>query len=233
MVKIAAMQPYLLPYIGYWQLIEYADIFVLLDDVNYIKRGWINRNRIFCQGKEQYFVLPVQNASQNRIISDHRFLNKEKTVSDLLNTFRLAYGKAPYLKEVLALLDGLIRYPNRNVADFLENTLRGVCRYLGIETPILRSSCLRQREHPRAQAGIIQLVRYLDGDEYVNPIGGVGLYDPAAFQREGICLHFLKTDFEKLTALTGQDRMEYSIADLLFRFGTAQVREMLHVFDLI
>ncbi len=89
-MKIAIMQPYIFPYIGYFQLIHAADVFVFYDDVNYINRGWINRNRILLNGKDQLFTIPCKEASQNKLIKDIEVLADKKAFQKMLTTMLVA-----------------------------------------------------------------------------------------------------------------------------------------------
>lgn len=200
-MKVAIMQPYLFPYIGYWQLIAAADIFVLLDDVNYICRGWINRNRYYCDQRIQFFNFPIINASQNRRICDTRLLYVKKQRNNMKRTFSYAYRNAPYLYQTMAQLTPLLLDYETDLTEYAEKTIRQVCQYLCIDTPIIRASNLRHSTHGTGENGIIELCKALNADTYINPIGGKDMYNRNHFAREGIQLFFYRQTLMQSTLL--------------------------------
>ncbi|MBQ6591728.1 MAG: WbqC family protein [Solobacterium sp.] len=232
-MKIAIMQPYFFPYIGYWQLIHASDVFLILDDVHYIKRGWINRNRILYDGKELFITNPVSHVSQNAMIMELDFVNDSEQIADMEKTIAQAYRNTPYLEQTMELVHAVLWNPHKNIADYLEYQIRVICRYLGIETTILRSSAFRGSKHPTAEAGIIALTKTFHADHYINPIGGLSLYHRAAFEEAGMEISFLQTDFEALRQMSGRNQMDLSIIDLLTHYPPEMIRKMLECFDLI
>jgi hypothetical protein len=133
-MKLAIMQPYLFPYLGYFQLIHAVDSFVVYDDVSYIKGGWINRNYILSQGNKLLITLPLQGASPNRLIKQ---IEVGGRAEKMLKTIRQCYGKAPQFQRVFPLLEDILSRPEKNLACFLDYGLRQVCDYL----------CLHPRWH--------------------------------------------------------------------------------------
>ena len=232
-MKTAIMQPYFFPYIGYWQLIHASDVFLILDDVHYIKRGWISRNRILCDGEEQFIINPVSHASQNALIQELEFINNPVQISDMEKTIAYAYRDAPCLPQMMELVHSVLWNPQNNIADYLEFQIRQVCRFLGIDTKILRSSQYRDSRHPAAEAGIIALSKTFSADEYINPIGGLSLYHKDAFEEAGMELRFLQTDFQALQRMTGHNYMDFSIVHLIANYPAEQIRAMLDCYDLI
>ena len=109
-MKVAIMQPYFFPYIGYFQLINLVDVFVVYDDVNYIKKGWINRNNILINKKSFLFSLPLQNMSQNKLINEIFLVEDTNWRISLLNTIQITYKNAPYFDEVYSLIEEIISY---------------------------------------------------------------------------------------------------------------------------
>ncbi|MCR5263940.1 MAG: WbqC family protein, partial [Clostridiales bacterium] len=101
----AIMQPYLFPYIGYWQLINAADTFVLLDDVNYIRRGWMARNRFLCDGSVRWFHVPISKPSQNRRICDTQLHPDPVPRENIVKTLRYAYRDEPRTKNVMPMIE--------------------------------------------------------------------------------------------------------------------------------
>lgn len=193
MTSVGIMQPYFFPYIGYFQLINHCDAFVIYDNIKYTKKGWINRNRILSNGKATVFSLPLKKDS-DRLDVRERFLSEDFDKSKLLNRVREAYRKAPFFREVFPLVEELVLHEDINLFGFVHNSVCGVCRYLGISTPIIRSSDVEIEHGLKGQDRVIAICRALNADIYVNPIGGVELYGRKDFQDSGLDLRFLKTE---------------------------------------
>ncbi|WP_455537636.1 WbqC family protein [Terrisporobacter sp.] len=193
-MKLGIMQPYFFPYIGYYQLINAVDKYIILDDVNFIKGGWINRNHILIHKEPKYINLPLKGGSRNV------FINKMSVSSDLrlykknLKDLYINYRKAPYYEEVYPLLEEIILYKEENLAKWLENSIRKVCEYLEINTPIIVSSTIDKDYKLKCQDKVIDLCKKMNADEYVNAIGGQKLYSKEEFMLEGIKLNFLHTN---------------------------------------
>lgn len=190
---VSVMQPYFYPYIGYWQLMASSDVFVILDDVNYINRGWINRNRLLLNGEAKYFNIQLSGASQNKKINEINLTGDANAIAKQLQTIRTAYGKAPNFKEVFPVLEACYRYPEPNLAVFLKYSLETVRDYLGINTKIAVSSETPKDESLSGQQRILALCHAFQATEYHNPIGGLDLYDKALFREHGIDLFFVKS----------------------------------------
>ena len=230
-MRIAIMQPYLFPYIGYWQLIHSVDTFVLLDDVNYICRGWMARNRYQCDGQERYFFFPVCKASQNKRICDTELLYDRDQRENLWKTFQYAYRHCENREVWKNNLKNMIMNRTQCFTGYAEYTIDTIDRLLGIKTQILRSSELRQKDHPGGFEGIIQICKILEADEYINPIGGVKLYNKELFQENGIRLYFLKTDFQHIGKQLMDEKLDLSIIDLLYRHDVSKIKSILGQYE--
>jgi hypothetical protein len=193
-MKIAIMQPYLFPYIGYFQLVAAADLFVLYDDVHYIKKGWINRNRILLQGAEHVFTLPCLNASQNKLINEVLVDWSSKELRKMRATLETAYRKAPFFEQVYPLVQGVLELSGpATVAEVAAQSIKAVCAYLGIDTPVVTSSQQPyQNTHLRKGARLVDIVQQEGGDHYLNAIGGEALYSKDFFAQYDIALQFVK-----------------------------------------
>jgi hypothetical protein len=190
-MKIAIMQPYLLPYIGYWQLIAASDAFVVYDNIKYTKKGWINRNRFLINGAEAVFSLPLRKDSDFLDVNQ-RYLADSFDRENLLNRFREAYRKAPEFSSVMPLLEKILRNPAANLFEYIFGSIQGVCDFLGIKTPLVVSSTI-DCDHSLKSAERVQAIcKSLGADTYVNPVGGMELYSKEDFARNGIDLKFLK-----------------------------------------
>jgi capsule polysaccharide modification protein KpsS len=232
-MKVGVMQPYFFPYIGYWQLMNAVDRYVILDDVNFIKRGWINRNRILNGDKDEFIRITIENISQNRKIDEHFLFEKEKCFEVLRRTIREKYAKAPYFQETYSLIDSVLSFEGDNVADFLSDQIVKVCDHLDIDTEILRSSRLQKDESLKAQDRIIDLCRRLGADEYYNAIGGVELYDRESFEDAGMQLHFLKAHLDEYEQFGNAFVPGLSIIDVMMFNDVETVKKMLGDYELV
>lgn len=191
--KIAIMQPYIFPYLGYWQLMKAVDTFVIFNDVNFIKKGWIHRNNILVSGEKHMFTLPLQKASQNKKINEIDLSEGENWREKLLRSIFLSYKKAPMFSEVYKLLEDVINHTENNLSSFLENQLRKVNSYLDIDTQVLTSDEYDNQDL-KGQARILDICKKESSNHYINPIGGQELYDSKIFREEDISLSFIKTN---------------------------------------
>jgi hypothetical protein len=228
------MQPYTFPYIGYFQLFEACDIFVIYDDVQYIKGGWINRNKILYHGIPKYITLPVNRAPLGTTI-DHCFFyrNIETDKKKILSTLRQVYSKAPFFQFGYPLLEEIIRFKENNVARFAENSLKRILDYLGIRVEIKRSSHLRFDKSLKGQERVLSIVQELGGNCYVNPIGGQDLYFPAVFAANNIDLRFLECRAEPYKQFSNEFVPNLSIIDVLMFNSVEQIKLMLKQFKLV
>jgi hypothetical protein len=190
-MRLAIRQPYFFPYIGYFQLIKTVDTFVVYDDVNYIKQGWIARNRILCNGEESLFVLPVRGASSFKRINE---LDVVHNADKMLKTIRQCYSKAPYFMDVYAIVEQVLRSPERNLAIFLYEQLRIICAHLQMSTSFVLSSDIPTPPGLSGQDRVFDLCSRFDTTVYVNASGGRSLYSKKDFAARGIDLRFIETD---------------------------------------
>ena len=231
-MKIGIMQPYFLPYLGYWQLINEVDKYVILDDVNFIVRGFINRNAILLNGSRHNFVLPVNKASQNKLIKDTYFYFQNKENEKLLKTIEQSYRKAPFYHETYDLLKKMFFYEDLNVAHFIGNSIKNICEYLNIETEILFSSEINKNNRLKSEDRIIEINRKLGSDTYINAIGGKELYSKNVFIEEGINLYFIKKDNIIYKQFDNDFVDNLSIIDVLMFNSKDKVKNLLTKFTL-
>lgn len=192
------MQPYLFPYIGYWQLLHAVDKYVILDDVNYITRGYINRNSILINGNANRFTVPVLHASQNRLICDIKlnFTNIEK--KKFLDKIRFSYKRAPHFIEAYKLVEDIVMNETDDLTDYIAYSMERIKQYLDIQTPIFKSSEIEKDSTLKAQDRIIAICKVLGGDVYINPSGGRPLYSHDRFKSESLDLYFLDPQIDKI-----------------------------------
>jgi len=233
MKSIAIMQPYFIPYIGYFQLIAAVDKFVVFDDVNYINRGWINRNRLLLNGVAHTFTVPLLSASQNKMICDIELVNEAAWRVKLLRTIRQAYEKAPYYNDVYKLLEGIINYSTNRLGDFLLNNLMSIIYYLSLDVNIERTSRIYYNQSLKGQDRILDICHQEQASTYINPIGGIELYDKTRFFEQGIQLRFLRSRPISYSQNRGEHIPWLSILDVLMFNDVLAVRQLLTEMDLI
>src|SRR6266513_539316 len=192
-MKLAIMQPYFFPYLGYFQLIFASDKFVFYDDVNYIKGGWINRNRILLDGESRFFTVPLRGASSflpiNRVgVNDQN----PKWRGKMLDTLRMAYRSAPYREIGVRLLGRVLASRCESIADLALASVQTVLEYLGLVRDFVPSSQAYNNQHLKAQDRILDICRKENADVYINAIGGANLYEADKFALQGCDLKFLR-----------------------------------------
>jgi hypothetical protein len=194
-MKIAIMQPYLFPYIGYFQLINAVDVFVVYDNVQYIKGGWINRNRVLVKDAPHLFTFsikkePIYFDIKDRFFSDKFIREKE----NFLKTIHACYSRAPNYIKIFPLIKSITDNSEKNVAKFIMFSLQKISEYLGIETSFIYSTAIPKSNNQSSSERLIEIVKYLRGNIYINPIGGIELYSKDEFINEGIQLILLKSN---------------------------------------
>ena len=232
-MRLGIMQPYFLPYVGYFQLISSCDGFVLHDDLKFTKKGWINRNRIEYDGIERIFTLPVKKASDSCQIGE-RELADDFDPKDLMRGFSGAYRSAPHWLELAELLERILACPDRNLFSFVRNSILLVAESLNLTTDFVVSSSFSLHAELRGEQRVLEICRAMSADHYLNPIGGRDLYDFANFAGKGICLEFLQS---KLTPYErrGQEFVPaLSVVDQLAYVGLSALKEAILVdFDVV
>ena len=224
-------QPYFVPYLGYWQLVNSVDVFALADDYNYIKNGWINRNYILFQGEKQWFSLPVRHVSQNRLICDHEIV--DFNAQSLYTQLHHAYAHAPYFKEGMEVVTNILQYPDRSLSGFLFHSHLILCEYLGIHTRLIQTSSLTHAEGRHREQRIYDYCHQLKADTYHNLIGGVSLYDRDSFQREGITLKFVRSELNPYPQQSAEFVPGLSIIDIIMNNSCETAHRMLSDCSLI
>lgn len=233
-VKVAIMQPYFLPYIGYWQLMHHADIFVVYDDIKFTKKGWINRNRFLLNGQPEIFSLPLKKDSDFLDIRDRRLaevFHREKF--RLLRRLESAYRHAAHFKEGKSLLDKVFASVEANLFRFIYHSIEQVRLTLGITNRLVASSTLDIPRETTGQARVIATCKALEATDYINPVGGIDLYDQQAFWGEGIRLRFQSVRPLQYSQFEYAFVPNLSILDAIMFLGIEGVREFLPEIDLL
>lgn len=189
--SVAIIQPYFMPYLGYFQLLEAVDEVILLDNVQFIKSGWINRNRISNpEGKIEWMTIPLQ-AGSNRAQIAERNISSTFSRENMLKRISGIYSSRPYGDRAIELLSMSIDYEDKNLSSFLTSNLKTVCNFIGINTPIIRASDVIPSKDLTGTRRLIDICHARNAKNYVNPIGGRKLYKSEDFLDQNIRLKFL------------------------------------------
>jgi hypothetical protein len=217
-MKVGIMQPYFLPYLGYFQLIKSVDKFVVYDTIQYTKKGWINRNRYLSNNQPSIFSVSIKKDSNfldvnKRLLSDDYLNHNKKTLKKL----EQAYKKAPNFNEVFPLiLDIFLFDKNNNLFDFIFNSLELLTNYLEVKTPLIKSSeVIGDDTNLKSKNRVVNLCRQLSADVYINPIGGVEQYDKEDFKKEGLILNFHKINKIEYDQFSDTHEPYLSILDVM------------------
>ena len=214
-MKLGIMQPYLMPYIGYWQMMNVVDKYVIYDDVNYKKGSWSNRNRILMKGKEEgwaYISLPLNKASQNKKYNETFISDDKKMIEKLLKSIYSSYCKAPFL-----------RY-----------SFEKVNKYIGIETELIMSSDIKKNNELKLEKKIIHICEVMKADQYYSAMGGWDLYSKEEFAEHGIEFIFLKAkDSIQYKQFDNQFVPWLSIIDVMMFNSVDEIQKMLNEYELL
>jgi hypothetical protein len=228
------MQPYLFPYLGYFQLINAVDEFVLGDVLQYEKESWINRNRILVNGRAMLFSFPLKKDRFDAPINQRQFADGiERERERLLKVLRNCYSRAPNFSAFYPVLEEIIEFPVDGLADYAENSLRRICRYAGITTPIRLASELRLPTRMDKQERVVQTVKALDGGMYVNPSGGAALYQRQYFLEHGLQLRFHRMGNVRYRQFREPFTPHLSIIDVLMFNDPFSLQAMLDDYRLV
>lgn len=229
MKRIAVMQPYTFPYFGYFQLIEAVDTFVFFDDVQYIRRGYINRNSILNQGKAYSFTIPVKKAPQKTKINEVKINieNYEKWVNNFFKTIKNCYKHAPFYENTLELLQLILNQNHTKIDSLAKTSVKKIASYLEMETNFVNSSDLPYERTGTGQEKVISICQLLKAADYVNPPGGKSLYDPDTFAKNGLQLNFIAPQLPDYNQFQQPHVSNLSIIDQLMFMSKEEVQNNL------
>lgn len=233
-MTLAIMQPYLFPYIGYWQLINAVDTFVIYDNIQFSKKGWFHRNNILLNGKKTLFSIPLKKDSDSldvieRFISD----GADKEINKIIRQIENGYKKAPYFEDVFPMIKEIFQNNERNLFKYIYNSVLQVCDYLEINTKIIISSTIDINHGLKSQDKVIALNKVLNATRYINPIGGTELYEYEKFQNENIELAFLNSNVPEYNQFEKEFIPYLSIIDIMMFNSKDEIREMLKRYELV
>jgi hypothetical protein len=232
-MKVAIMQPYFFPYIGYFQLINAVNKFIIYDDVNYINKGWINRNNILVNNNSNLIQVPLIGASQNRLIRDILVLNEEKWKEKLLKTIYFNYKKAPFFNQIVELIKDVLISDFNNISDLNYSAILKTCTYLNIDTEFVRTSSTYENYFLKGENRILDICLIEKAEVYINPIGGIDLYEKDKFLQHNIELYFIKTKIVEYKQYGDKFIPGLSIIDIMMFNSPSEIKTMLNQYELI
>lgn len=233
-MKIAIMQPYIFPYIGYFQLVHAVDKFIFFDDVNFIKKGWINRNQILVNNQAYLFTIPLQKASQNILIKDTKISYNENWVGKLINTIEHNYKKAPYYKSTLHLIQEILKNNFNSISDLSRYSIKKVSNYLELHRDFdLSSEDYSETINLKKEERLIEICKRANCTKYINPIGGKEIYDKSNFELRGVELNFIENYIDCYKQFNSEFIGGLSIIDVLMFNSKEEIKDMLENYQLI
>jgi len=230
-VTVGIMQPYFFPYIGYWQLINAVDKYVVYDDVSFIKGGWISRNRILLNNQAHMLTIPLINPSSFRRINEISITDNENAKKKILRTISAAYSKAPFYSDIYGMIENLI-LSCTNISELNYKTIVDICELLDIGTEIILSSDLSKDKNLKGQEMVLHINKLFKSDKYINAIGGKALYSKDFFAENGVELCFLERKNIEYSQFGSDFVPDLSIIDVLMFNSIDKVRNLLEEYRL-
>lgn len=235
-MKLGIMQPYFLPYIGYFQLINHLDEFIIYDNIQYTKKGWITRNRYLNNGSVEIFSINIKKDSdfldvKDRVISE---VFRDKECSKILRKIEASYKKAPCFINIYPTIEAIFNYKDDNLFAYINNSIIQICNLLDIGTKLVTSSSLDIDPAFKGKDRVISACNYIGASDYINSIGGTELYSKEEFKENSIDLKFIKSTLIPYEQVSCNSFEPYlSILDVLFNCGIEQTKNMLNEFEII
>ena len=229
------MQPYFLPYLGYYSLIKYSAQWIVFDPVQFIRHGWIERNRILKPAEGwQYISVPLQKYNRDTLIKDIRIRKEEDWQNKILRQVE-HYKKAPFYQQVISLLDESFRIDTDSISVLDAHMLKATCNYLNIPFNYQIFSEMNLDIEPVSDAGdwALQISKALKATQYVNPPGGMELFSREKFEEAGVDLVFLKTNLSEYPQRRKVFESGLSILDVMMFNSAEEINVMLDDFQLI
>lgn len=231
-MKLGIMQPYFLPYIGYWQLLNAVDRYVIYDNIKYTT-GWINRNRLLLNGKDDMFSIPIKKDSDYLDIVERR-VSESFDKPKLLRRVSNSYNKAPYFSDAFPVIEKIIEFTSDNLFIYILESIKEICNYLLIDhSKLIISSTISIDHTLKAEHKVLALCKELNADEYINAIGGMSLYDKNTFSDQNINLKFLRAFPSEYKQFNHEFVPFLSILDVMMFNPVERIRQMLAEYELL
>ncbi len=229
---IAIMQPYFFPYIGYWQLIHAADVFVIYDDGKFIKGGWIAHNRILGQdGQPKMISFDINGKSPNRRINELQRQFCAQHVKSMIRNLHYVYHKAPHYAEAMRVIEPILHDEEPDLVCYLTKQLKSVAAYLGIDTEFRLSSEVSKEGLEYVEDKVFRICRHFGINDYINASGaGMELYDKAHWKEAGnVNLQFLRRNEDiRYRQFNDEFIPDLSIIDLMMFCSRDELHSMLN-----
>ena len=236
-MKLGIMQPYYFPYIGYFQLIHAVDRYVFLDTTQYVRRGWMNRNRIInIKEGTTYITVPVEKSPQGTAINDMRIDNskdwKNTTISQLNEVYK---KRAPYFSEVIDLVRRTLDSSNDSLSELNIQSISCVFEYLEMpfEFDVFSKMDLDIPNDCKGDEWTFHITNRMGYETYINPPGGRSFYDTEKFNAVGIDLKFIQPNLSIYNQEIGRFESGLSILDVLMFNSVPDVRTMLSDYKIL
>ena len=232
---LSVMQPYAFPYFGYFCLIESSDLIVFYDDVNFIKGGWINRNRILNNGNPELFNVFLSGASSFKQIKEIMLFDDDKKIESTLNKIKNAYRNAPYFYEVFPIIEKVFEFRQVSISDFAILSIQAVYDYLDLNlNSTISSVCSPHTKGLNKVERLVTMTKELGYKNYINVMGGKDLYNKEEFAQHGVNLYFNKPLLTPYDQKTDGDFHPYlSIIDVMMYCSKEQIINMIRNYETI
>lgn len=231
-MKLGIMQPYFLPYIGYWQLLNAVDRYIIYDNIKYTT-GWINRNRLLLNGKDDMFSIPVKKDSDYLDIVERK-VSESFDKSKLLRRISNSYSKAPFFSDAFPVIENIIRFNSDNLFIYVFESIKEICKYLLIDhSKIVVSSTISIDHTLKSEQKVLALCKEMEADEYLNAIGGMSLYSKQKFSDQKISLKFLRALPSEYKQFNNEFVPFLSILDVMMFNPVERIQQMLREYELI
>ena len=233
-MKVAVMQPYFMPYIGYFQMIKAVDTFVFYDDVNFIKQGWINRNRILLHHTAFLFTVPLEKATSFSLIKDtcinEKFYSswKEKFLQSIVQN----YKKAPHFEAAYSLIGLILNKNCQSISELAIESVKMVSTYLNLQTEFYVASERYQNKELEREKRLIAICKNENATNYINAVGGKELYSKEVFKENGVELEFISSKPIVYKQFKDDFIPWLSIIDVLMFNSIEEVNELLNEYEL-
>ena len=230
------MQPYFFPYLGYFSLIKHTDKWVVFDTVQYIKRGWINRNRILSSSKggTAFITVPIINQSRNMLIKDSLIDNTQRWKKKIFGQIDYYKKKAPFFYETKSILENILSHETTRICMLNIIALKKICEYLEIDFDysIFSENTMGINSVNEPDEWALEISKKMGANEYINAIGGKSFFNNEKYEREGISLKFLKQKFDVYKSFNQEFLPALSIIDVMMFNSTETINKMLDNYEL-
>ena len=236
-MKLGIMQPYFFPYIGYFSLIKHTDFWVVFDTPQFMRHGWVERNRILKpDGIEwQYVKAPLEKFGQKTAIKDLLIKNTTNWEQKILAQLQHYKKKSPYYQNTLRILEEVFCTRYTSITDLNNKVLEIICKYLSIDFKyvVFSSMDLDTSMVSEPDEWALEISKSLKAEEYINPIGGLEFFDRSKYEKENIKIHFQRQNIKEYKQLKGEFVPGLSILDVLMFNSPEEINIMLDDFELV